>query len=176
MQNNAYFAAIEAEADNGGREALLDYLLNFDLKSVNLRKIPLTEALLDQKILSMTAEQKWWFDVLSSGELPGGCTETRCCPVQALFNRYINHASRQGAKRRSIETQLGSFMRKHVPVLRKSSNRRPYRFKLRGHDDHTYEREGYIYTFPSLVECRKAFGEELKQDLKWDEQPEWVMD
>ena len=31
MQDHAYFAAIDKEMNNGGREALLHYLLNFDL-------------------------------------------------------------------------------------------------------------------------------------------------
>ena len=64
MQDHAYFAAIDDEMDNGGREALLHYLLNFDLKQVNLRIIPKTAALLDQQIESMTPEQAWWFDTL----------------------------------------------------------------------------------------------------------------
>jgi hypothetical protein len=171
MQDSEYFAAIEKEADNGGREALLDYLLKFDLKSVNLRKIPLTAALLDQKILSMTAEQKWWFDVLSSGELPGGCAEVGHCPVPVLFDRYIHHASRQGARRRSIETQLGAFLRKHVPELRRL-DRQTYKFQ--GYSG-AQDRVGYIYAFPPLAECRKAFADELKQDLNWDDQPEWLI-
>ena len=40
MQDHAYFAAIDAEMENGGREALLDHLLKFDLKSVDLRSNP----------------------------------------------------------------------------------------------------------------------------------------
>ena len=55
MQDNAYFAAIDEEMNNGGREALLHYLLNFDLTQVNLRVIPKTAALLDQQIESMDA-------------------------------------------------------------------------------------------------------------------------
>ena len=171
MQDHSYFAAIEAETDSSGREALLYHLLNFDLKTVNLRKIPLTKALLDQKILSMTAEQKWWFDVLNSGELPGGCSEVSHCPVPVLFNHYIRHASRQGGvHRRSIETQLGMFMNKHVKGLRKLE-RQIYTFQGRGF---IQKREGYIYAFPPLVECRKAFAEKMKQDLNWDDQQEWV--
>jgi phage/plasmid primase-like uncharacterized protein len=172
IQDHNYFAAIEAEADHGGREALLDYLLNFDLKSVNLRKIPLTAALLDQKILSMTAEQKWWFDMLSSGELPGGCSEVAHCPIPVLFNRYIHHASKQGVHRKSIETQLGMFLNKYVPGLRKSANRQTYKYQ--GRRSYVCEREGFIYVFPPLAECRKAFADKLRQELKWDDQPEWV--
>ena len=55
MQDHAYFAAIDHEMNNGGREALLHYLLNFDLSQVNLRTIPKTAALLDQQIESHDA-------------------------------------------------------------------------------------------------------------------------
>ena len=40
MQDHAYFAAIDQEMNNGGREALLHYLLNFDLSQVDLRNDP----------------------------------------------------------------------------------------------------------------------------------------
>ena len=70
MQDHAYFAAIDHEMNNGGREALMHHLLNFDLSQVNLRSIPKTAALLDQQIESLTPEQAWWLDTLMSGELP----------------------------------------------------------------------------------------------------------
>ena len=38
-----YFAAIMEQIENGGREALLHYLLNYDLSSVDLRIVPRTE-------------------------------------------------------------------------------------------------------------------------------------
>ena len=45
-----YFAAIDAEMDNGGREALLYHLLyEVDCATVNLRQIPHTAALIEQK-------------------------------------------------------------------------------------------------------------------------------
>ena len=72
IQDHAYFAAIDHEMDNGGREALLHYLLNFDLSQVHLRVIPKTAALLDQKIEGMTPEQAWWLDTLMRGCCPCG--------------------------------------------------------------------------------------------------------
>jgi phage/plasmid primase-like uncharacterized protein len=170
MQDHKYFAAIEAEANNGGREALLEHLLLFDLKSIDLRKIPLTAALLDQKISSLTTEAAWWFDVLASGELPRGCGEPRYCPVKVLFDKYIRHAAKQGARRKSIETQLGIFLNKHVPGLHKLE-RRPYKYYWRGCSE---DREGRIYEFPPLVDCRAAFAEKMKQEVVWDDQTEWV--
>ena len=38
MQDNAYFAAIDDEMNRGGREALLDHLLKFDLSQVNRKR------------------------------------------------------------------------------------------------------------------------------------------
>jgi hypothetical protein len=49
---------------------LLHYLLNFDLTKVNLRTIPDTAALTEQKIESLSVNQQWWLDVLKRGELP----------------------------------------------------------------------------------------------------------
>ena len=120
MQDHKYFGAIEDEADNGGREALLHHLLNFDLKSVNLRQIPKTDALLDQKIRSLNPEAAWWFDVLSSGELPAGCDEARQCPTEVLFNGYIRHASRQGARRRSIEDSTRNVLEQIRPRFKEA--------------------------------------------------------
>jgi hypothetical protein len=54
IKNNDYFAAIDAEMNNGGREALLHHLLNFDLSRVKLREIPRTAALFEQIVDTAT--------------------------------------------------------------------------------------------------------------------------
>src|SRR6476661_2943552 len=97
-QDHAYFAAIDHEMNNGGREALLHYLLNFDLSQVNLRVIPKTAALLDQQIQSMTPEQAWWFETLNKGVLPCrqyvGNTKFApgVCERDDLFEQYVRYA------------------------------------------------------------------------------------
>ncbi len=92
MQDTEYFAAIDAEMDNGGREALLDHLLRFDLKTVNLHEIPKTAALLEQKMSSLSPEQGWWLDTLVRGELPWGVDEPDQCPSPRLSDSYLRHA------------------------------------------------------------------------------------
>jgi hypothetical protein len=165
MEDHAYFAAIDEEMDNGGREALLHHLLNFDLTTVDLRTIPKTEALLDQKIASFTPEQGWWFDTLTRGELPWGCDESGCCPVPRLFNRYIKHASRHGARRRQIETVVGMFLNKHVPDLTRKEGHYKAWNKHKGDKGEMVLVPGYIYTFPSLADCRMAFVKKIQQDI-----------
>jgi hypothetical protein len=154
MQDHAYFAAIENKMDGGGRGALLDYLLGFDLSNVNLRQIPNTAALLDQKIASLPPEKGWLLDLLRKGRLPWGCDEDNECPVDALFDHHVNHANRQGARRRSIETEIGSLLNKPFPT--------PRRVRVR-----VGEHRPYIYCFPPLIECRKRFDELMQSSIDW---------
>ena len=115
IQDTDYFAAIDHEMNNGGREALLHHLLNFDLSQVNLRSIPKTAALLDQQIESLTPEQSWWLDTLDEAgrcpRRPPGVNELHTCLKADLHQRYVRHAQIQGASHRSSETKLGIFLR-----------------------------------------------------------------
>jgi hypothetical protein len=175
-QDHAYFAAIDDELNNGGREALLHHLLNFDLSSVNLREMPQTAALVDQKLSTLNAEQGWWLDTLRRGELPGGCEDEGCCPAGRLFDDYIKHSQKLGVRRRSIEVQLGIFLRKHVPGLRRVEGE--YDFQdFYDRQTNTTKSEGtsygYVYVFPPLAECRAAFAKELQSKILWPEGDTW---
>ena len=173
MQDHAYFQAIDEEMNNGGREALLDYLLRFDLGKVNLRTIPKTSALLDQKVESLSGEQSWWLDMLTNGVLPRGCESGKNCPVRTLHNSYIEHAGRTGIRRRASETQIGTFLHRHTPGLRRHrvscSIRRP------GSGVATPTRD-YAYEFPPLAECRAAFENLIQQKIDWPEQRDWLVE
>jgi hypothetical protein len=172
IQDAEYFAAIDAEMDNGGREALLNFLLSFDLKSVDLRTIPTTAALLDQKLSSLNPEQGWWLDTLARGELPWGIEEPGRCPACRLFDRYTKHAMRHGTRRRAIEVQLGMFLRKHVPDLIKIEA--TYKTWT---GSEMKDAAGAVYVFPALAECRAAFAKTLGHDnISWVEKSGWSLE
>jgi hypothetical protein len=165
LQDHDYFAAIDDEMNNGGREALLDYLFNFDLSQVKLRKIPQTAALLEQIIESATTEQSWWFYTLQRGELPWGCTDNNMCPKQTLFKRYLRDANLQGARRRSVEVKIGMFLNKHVgPELK--TEKKDYFILHR--NNQIMVRDCYVYVFPDLQKCRERFAEVMRQAITWD--------
>jgi hypothetical protein len=157
IQDKPYFAAIDHEMDNGGREALLHYLINFDLSQVDLRTIPQTAALLHQQIETMTTEQTWWFETLRKGVLPprpGGVDEPGVCQRDDLFEWYITHARIQGASHRSTETKIGMFLNKQLGVkLQYRRGSRPQRI--------------HYYKLPSLKDCRELFSKELGQPVDW---------
>ena len=52
MQDNPYFSAIARQMEKGGRAALLHYLLNCDISDFDIRAVPQTAALADQKTRS----------------------------------------------------------------------------------------------------------------------------
>jgi hypothetical protein len=175
-EDHPYFAAIDKEMDEGGREALLHHLLNFDLSTVDLRTIPKTEALLEQIIETATPEQAWWLDTLKRGKLPRGMTEANMCPKRILFLRYIRHANLQGVRRRAIETKIGMFLNKYVGPELKGDEKKSYTVYNRHGQGFT--EFGWVYTFPPLANCRARFAQEMQQDITWEEaddaEAQWV--
>jgi hypothetical protein len=178
MQDKAYFAAIDEQMDNGGRQALLDHLLKFDLKSVDLRTIPRTAALLDQKISTLNPMQGWWLDTLMRGQLPGLLPDDSpkgywTCPSTSIFELYIDHAQKQGIRRRSLEVQIGIFLNKHVPGLRKRERvTKPQVSELKNICTKPFRDN--VYDLPPLATCRKAYAESLQQDFEWSKQSDWT--
>src|SRR5690606_19745509 len=54
-----YFDALEAELKSGGYERLMWELLAEDLDKFNVRRVPHTEALAEQRLESLTPEEAW---------------------------------------------------------------------------------------------------------------------
>ncbi|MEO6923491.1 MAG: hypothetical protein ABI142_06675, partial [Bryocella sp.] len=158
IQNSEYFRALDEEMENGGYQALLSYLLQYDLSDINLRQIPDTAALREQKVESMSAETSWWFERLVSGELPGDRDGDGCAPACTIFDHYIETARKRGIPRRSAETTLGTFLRAYVPGLKKH---RPTSDRL--------GQRSARYQFPPLHVCRAEFNRKSRSDFEWDD-------
>jgi hypothetical protein len=159
-QNHAYFAEMDEELDNGGREALLADLLAFDLSTVNLRQIPKTGALLEQKMRSLEPVESWWFERLQAGSpISKGETWLREAPIEDLFDDYLRMADRIGVKRKNELTAFGIKMKKLVPDIDHS---RPWMDVSPG-----LMKRVQCYLLPSIVECREAFERALGQSVEW---------
>ena len=66
-QEIPYFAAINKEMENGGCAAMLHELLRHDLRDFEVRAVPGTAALDEQKKLTLDTPESWWRDVLHRG-------------------------------------------------------------------------------------------------------------
>jgi len=168
IKDHNYFADIDEEMDNGGREALLYHLLNFDLSKVNLRKTPNTSELLNQKLNSLNSRESWALSFLDEGNLPGHAYDKKYNqrPTEIMFKDYINHSRNIGINHRNIQTQIGMFLTKLFPNLKKP----------RG-DYKDLETDSSIkinyYIFPPLKECREAFEKLIGSEMNWDKGEDW---
>jgi hypothetical protein len=75
MQNKAYFRAIEEQLENGGYEALLHHLLNLDISKFEVRDVPSTAALTDQKLRGLRGIERLAYHIANTGELPAPVTD-----------------------------------------------------------------------------------------------------
>ncbi len=155
-QNHGYFAEMDQQLNDGGREALLHHLMTLDISGVNLRQIPLTEALLEQKVRSLDSVDAWWLQRLIEGSpTRGGDMWPHSIPVDALSDDYIACSDRIGIKRRAMDSELGTKLHKLMPSLTKS---RPY--------DADGKRR-WCYVLPPLHEARASFDAAMSQAISW---------
>ena len=93
--------ALKAELENGGYEALLYHLLHeVDLADFNVRKVPQTEELRQQRDHSLPPLEAWWCELLETGTLWGADPEE---PHRAVSNSY----------QREIEIENQVRLRRH---------------------------------------------------------------
>jgi hypothetical protein len=152
QQDSTHFAAIEDELmKNGGLQAMLHDLLDFKMK-VDLRIIPKTDALLDQKRITSAPQLRWWFQILSDGdfwrrEVPGRPGEF-LIPREQLYDNYVGTLDRAGQRMKSIQTELGKFLKTVLPAAY------PGEYRHRQQNGSWGERE---YIVPSLEICRRLY-------------------
>jgi hypothetical protein len=159
--DTAYFGDLEADLLSGGHEALLYYLLNeVDLTDFNVRKVPQTEGLREQRGQSLEPLDVWWVELLETGVITGSDPAN---PNQAVSNAYQREikvaASYKGDASTHVRlvTQLGIFdqARQISPKLRNISfNELGGHLAAMGcHRGRVLRKRGWI--FPSLGKCRQ---------------------
>ena len=144
-----FFRKLQHEQNNGGREALLQALMDFDLSYFEVRNIPETPARLDQKFLSMEPIEKWWTAVLSDenfliGERILESDEINRKTKQDLLDSFNEYSRELKPTHRNWEVRrfCGQFKKLVLYTLEKRTGSGP--------------RE---YQFPSTNECKLYFAD-----------------
>ncbi len=175
MQDKAYFAKMWEELEQGGFEHLLAYLLAFDLDAVDLRTIPRTSALLEQKFASLDPVQAWWLDRLRDG------TPTvphqhwpNWVPAASLYGAYCAYAERLGVRRRQTDAQFGISLRRLLPegcrrVKSWTTVVDSEGVPVRDQHGNDQQRRVWGYELPDLAEARRHFAGLLGQPIDWGE-------
>lgn len=169
-QDREYFRAIDKQMlREGGREALLHYLLSYDISDYDPRAVPHTNEMQVQKQLQMTPIEEWWFLKLMAGEILDGKGWPDWVFATELVYDYCARTKAFGAGRRGSETRLGMFISKCFPRGWKYKDRVQGTYKVRGIDgfENDIERPR-VYLLPPLDVCRSAWQTEYGGSYDWD--------
>jgi len=154
-----YFEALNTELVGGGLAAMLYDLLRLDISNFNVRDIPQTVALLDQKLLSLAGTDAWLNDCLQNGTIPVGFdTEVEWDEQGAVVSTrdaYEAFARKAAVYRCARDTPIKAVWSKRVRKLIGASDTRP--------------RGQRSLKLPSLEAGRAKFETHIGHDIEWPE-------
>ena len=165
QSDHDYFGEMIEQMESGGREAMLYELLHHDYADINLREPPATEALLDQKLLSLEPHEQWWFEKLAEGRLFEGDSEWRTQVIREDLT--ADYADFIGRKDRGTATQLGIRLKKLLPVGFPVTEQRMVEQAVTG-----CQLRRRCWILPPLEACRAHWDERTRTKNVWPEEPE----
>lgn len=182
--NTAYFKELSDELTRGGYEALMYYFMHYPIHKFNLRIVLKTEGLLEQKLDSMTGDERFWYTLLHTGELPiYGENENKhynfgkeyLVIKYKLFNMFQRFMNKRQGKNRSDEVSFGMRFSKFFPVIDDNgtiqTDRDGKQMKLLKADKYT---ELNCYVIPPLQVCRRLFDAYIGHRCEWPYTEDWT--
>lgn len=159
MQNGKFFEEMRVLLDGGGNRVLLHYLQNFNLAGVNVNVAPVTEALTDQKVASLTPFHQWWMDCLTDGRIVGSDfggdwqVELDKDRFRSAFRRYCK--DRQISSRIPDDRALGKLLKTCLPSIVTNQKRREG------------EETVHVYRLPELEQARQEWQTFIGGECSW---------
>ena len=179
MQDFKYFNAIQSQLDDGGYQALLHHFLHeVDLTGFNVRLVPQTEALLEQRNHSLAPLEAWWCELLETGTLMGADPFAPHRAVSNSYQRQIEVEASYGTTQIRYVNQPGLYdqAKQIEPRLRNhaSDHRLGIHLNEMGCDNTKKVLRRRGWTFPELSVCR-ATWEKKYPGWQWrdNEITEW---
>lgn len=167
-QNNQYFGAIADEMKSGGREALLHHLMTYDLSDYDVRKVPHTKALQEQKMFTLDSSQEWWLNKLNDGQQVDGEDEwNENVPLNMLYLDYVEYARAVSSGRRLPKSTWAAFMRRAIPNLMRKQIIVDRGWDAAAPGAPAINKRAYHYTFEDLESCRKHWDKNFGGPYEW---------
>jgi hypothetical protein len=149
-----YFGEIDKEMESGGREALLHYLMHLDISKFDVRTMPKTEELQQQKLFTLPTEEMWWREKLAEGRLlPQNGSWVREIAEGDLFYDYLTFCRTSNCFRRQSKSSLRSIVMKYVKDFERYTAEATVEVMQPDGQKIMVERP-LFYRFPTLEECR----------------------
>jgi hypothetical protein len=156
QQDLPYFKAIKEEMGGGGLAAMLHDLLIHDISNFNVRDVPQTEGLRDQKLLSLRGVDAWVYDCLQNGKITG---------TGSAWDKSGALVSKQLAYENFVKNARLYKCERDIP--NKSWWSRRAREIMPGTRSRKEDKTEKI-VFQPLDKCRKRFEKHLGHKIDWD--------
>jgi hypothetical protein len=165
-----YFQAIQDQLNAGGREALLHHLLTLDLNGFNVRDVPKTLALQQQKLFSMSPQDTWWYEKLRDGRVMAEHQEWReDVTVAELHEDYLSYCRQFNVARRGTAFAMRQQIASYMPGdLQKYQGNSPIECPMPDGTRRMVNRP-YWYKLPTLDACRKHWDDKFGGPYDWPE-------
>lgn len=173
--DHEYFGKLRDEMNGSGPAALLAYLMSYDISKFQVRAVPDTTALAEQKIQGLKNVERWWMDTLQRGEMDGiqnqedgirgevwarNSVMIERSEIRENYTRWMRGRRYDGEEVSEIE--FGQRMRKICSGLEgKRSQAKGARTRY--------------YNLPDLNACRTMFEQYLGSEVPWPEDNDEIM-
>lgn len=174
QQNFEFFKKIDEEIESGGLENLLYFLMNYDLSSFEVRRVPQTLALQEQKLLSMGPEVQWMYEKVWDGRLLEQDQEwPQRVLKDRLYNDYVLEMDKRRMNYRLSRTSFTRFLQRCCPEGSLLSKQEmadvPVLNQATGYEVMERKR-AYMFYFPALDVMRKHWDNYYGGPYDW---PKW---
>jgi len=175
VQDREYFDAVNAELDNGGREALLYMLMARDVGDFHAEASrPKTLALSEQKNLSGNSLERWWVSILQEGVLDDVILTNGALVQTGMVCWDYNSA----ASRIRIG-EMATFLKKVIGRDTKQQIDGTGIHNIQGRNVHpssgqektTHSARPYVFALPFLREMREAYDRYSGSATEWEKEP-----
>lgn len=163
-QDRTYFQTMREGMEKGGYELLLRYLLDYDLKGIDLNAAPSTDGLMEQKLKSLDPFMQFWFESLTEGSVVGNDfgsdwpTELDTEHFRNLFRRYLK--DRQIRTRIPESRVMGKMLKACLPSIGKGK-------RTEGTDKTNVYTRINTYKIPDLTQARIEWESFIGHKIKW---------
>jgi hypothetical protein len=143
MQDTEWFLSLDADQKAGGPAHLLHYLMQIDLSKFNVRRPPITEALLRQQRHNLAQEGLWLLHRLQTGQWGDFHRGDWTGPVEKeeLYREYIR--AMEFVKNRSPLGHIAFY-----DFMKQELNAKSYQTRMAD------GKRPYVFLFPPLAECQ----------------------
>ncbi|MBF0256567.1 MAG: hypothetical protein HQL47_08960 [Gammaproteobacteria bacterium] len=153
--DHAFWKAVHGEIESDGAKAFMQHLLDLDLSAFNVRDKPQTQALMQQKLMSLDPIALWWYEQLMElGDMGWG----RFIPTQHMLNK-INEAMFDRLYRKARANDLMAAVAKMCPSAKKHQQTE-HHSRIRG------------LLVPEVEIARAEFEAWIGGEISWQEDAE----